>query len=101
MTASQIESDVANLSLAPDGVKRTEWAEREMPVLRLIREQFRRDRPLEGQRLAACLHVTSETANLAVTLKARMFGYARRTPSQRRTTSQPPWLLSTASRSSR
>ncbi|MDP7619302.1 MAG: adenosylhomocysteinase [Dehalococcoidia bacterium] len=70
MTAPQIESDVADLSLAPDGVKRTEWAEREMPVLRLIREQFRRDRPLEGQRLAACLHVTSETANLAITLKA-------------------------------
>ena len=69
MTVSQIESDVADLSLAPEGVKKTEWASREMPVLRLIREQFRRDKPLAGQRLSACLHVTSETANLAITLK--------------------------------
>ena len=69
MTASRVESDVADLSLASDGVKRTEWAEREMPVLRLIREQFRRDKPLAGHRLSACLHVTSETANLAITLK--------------------------------
>ena len=69
MTVSQVESDVADLSLAPEGVRKTEWAGREMPVLRLIREQFRRDKPLAGQRLAACLHVTSETANLAITLK--------------------------------
>ena len=69
MTVSQVESDVADLSLAPAGVLKTEWAGREMPVLRLIREQFRRDKPLAGQRLAACLHVTSETANLAITLK--------------------------------
>ena len=69
MTVSQVESDVADLSLAAEGVKRTEWAGREMPVLRLIREQFRRDKPLAGHRLSACLHVTSETANLAITLK--------------------------------
>ena len=69
MTVSQVESDVADLSLAPAGVLKTEWAGREMPVLRVIREQFRRDKPLAGQRLAACLHVTSETANLAITLK--------------------------------
>jgi adenosylhomocysteinase len=69
MTVSRVESDVADLSLAADGVKRTEWAGREMGVLKLIREQFRKDKPLAGQRLAACLHVTSETANLAITLK--------------------------------
>jgi adenosylhomocysteinase len=62
--------DVADLALAAEGVRRIEWAEREMPVLRLIRERFERERPLEGLRLAACLHVTTETANLARTLKA-------------------------------
>ena len=62
--------DVADLALAAEGVRRIEWAEREMPVLRLIRERFEHERPLEGLRLAACLHVTTETANLARTLKA-------------------------------
>jgi adenosylhomocysteinase len=62
--------DVADLGLAAEGKRRIEWAEREMPVLRLIRERFERERPLEGLRLAACLHVTTETANLARTLKA-------------------------------
>ncbi|MGA2512652.1 MAG: adenosylhomocysteinase [Candidatus Limnocylindrales bacterium] len=62
--------DVADLGLAADGVRRIEWAEREMPVLRLIRERFERERPLDGLRLAACLHVTTETANLVRTLKA-------------------------------
>jgi len=62
--------DLADLALAPDGVLRIEWADREMPVLRLIRERFQRDKPLQGLRLAACLHVTSETANLVRTLKA-------------------------------
>jgi adenosylhomocysteinase len=62
--------DVADLSLAAEGKRRIEWAEREMPVLRLIRERFERERPLEGLRLAACLHVTTETANLVRTLKA-------------------------------
>jgi adenosylhomocysteinase len=56
--------------LAPAGVTRIEWAEREMPVLRLIRERFEKERPLEGLRLGACLHVTTETANLMRTLKA-------------------------------
>jgi adenosylhomocysteinase len=65
-----VEADVADLSLAPQGERLIEWAGREMPVLRLIRERFERERPLEGLRLAACLHVTSETANLAITLKA-------------------------------
>jgi adenosylhomocysteinase len=62
--------DVADLGLAAEGKRRIEWAEREMPVLRLIRGRFERERPLEGLRLAACLHVTTETANLARTLKA-------------------------------
>src|SRR4029078_3424645 len=59
-----------DMSLAADGVKRIEWAEREMPVLRLIRERFEQEKPLAGLRLGACLHVTSETANLMRTLKA-------------------------------
>jgi adenosylhomocysteinase len=62
--------DVADLGLAEQGALRVEWAEREMPVLRLIRERFERDKPLDGLRLAACLHVTTETANLARTLEA-------------------------------
>ena len=62
--------DLADLGLAAEGVRRIEWAEREMPVLRLIRERFEREKPLAGLRLAACLHVTTETANLARTLKA-------------------------------
>ena len=62
--------DVADMGLAAEGVRRIEWAEREMPVLRLIRERFEREKPLAGLRLAACLHVTTETANLARTLKA-------------------------------
>jgi adenosylhomocysteinase len=62
--------DVADIGLAPEGVKRIEWAEREMPVLRLIRERFERERPLDGLRIGACLHVTAETANLMRTLKA-------------------------------
>ena len=63
-------SDVRDLALAPDGVRRIEWADRQMPVLALIRERFAAERPLEGIRVAACLHVTTETANLMRTLKA-------------------------------
>ena len=62
--------DVTDLGLAAEGVRRIEWAEREMPVLRLIRARFERDRPLDGLRIGACLHVTTETANLMRTLKA-------------------------------
>jgi len=62
--------DVRDLSLAAKGVERIEWAEREMPVLRLIRERFEREKPLNGVRISACLHVTTETANLMRTLKA-------------------------------
>jgi len=67
---SLVPHDVTDLGLAAEGVRRIEWAEREMPVLRLIRERFERERPLEGLRIGACLHVTTETANLMRTLKA-------------------------------
>jgi adenosylhomocysteinase len=62
--------DVRDLGLAPEGVTRIEWADRQMPVLAAIRERFATERPLEGTRISACLHVTSETANLARTLQA-------------------------------
>jgi adenosylhomocysteinase len=62
--------DVTDVGLAAEGVRRITWAEREMPVLRLIRERFERDQPLRGVRIGACLHVTTETANLMRTLKA-------------------------------
>jgi adenosylhomocysteinase len=60
--------DVKDMKLAEGGRRRIEWAEREMPVLRLFRERFAKERPLQGLRLSACLHVTTETANLAQTL---------------------------------
>ncbi|MEA3312339.1 MAG: adenosylhomocysteinase [candidate division WOR-3 bacterium] len=62
--------DVKDLKLAPQGKLRIEWAGRFMPVLKFIRERFAKEKPLKGTRLAACLHVTTETANLALTLKA-------------------------------
>ncbi|HEY5477351.1 MAG TPA: adenosylhomocysteinase [Tepidiformaceae bacterium] len=64
-----VPNDIANISLAPEGIRRIEWAAREMPVLRLIRDRFLREKPLQGIRMAACLHVTTETANLAITLR--------------------------------
>jgi hypothetical protein len=64
------DHDVKDLGLADAGQRRIEWAEQEMPVLRLIRERFEGRKPLAGIRLAACLHVTTETANLMRTLKA-------------------------------
>src|SRR5215211_2604757 len=62
--------DVKNIELAGDGKRRIEWAEREMPVLRLIRERFSKEKPLQGVRLIACAHVTTETANLVRALQA-------------------------------
>ncbi len=67
---SQVAHDVRDAALAEKGVLRIEWAEREMTVLRSIKERFERERPLEGVRLGACLHVTTETANLMRTLAA-------------------------------
>jgi adenosylhomocysteinase len=60
--------DIRDVKLAEGGHRRIDWAEHEMPVLRLIRERFERERPLHGVRIAACLHVTTETANLMHTL---------------------------------
>jgi adenosylhomocysteinase len=65
-----IEHDITDISLAPQGKKRIDWAEREMPVLRLIRERFGAEQPLKGVRLVACAHITTETANLARALQA-------------------------------
>ena len=69
MAKTSIPSDIKDPSLAADGVVRIEWAAKEMPVLRLIQERFARERPLEGLTIAACLHVTTETSNLILTLK--------------------------------
>ncbi len=69
MKTQGTQGDVKELSLAEQGVMRIEWAAREMPVLRIIRDRFQKERPLEGLRVCACLHVTTETANLAITLR--------------------------------
>ena len=70
MSTQTLKYDVKDLSLAEQGRRRIDWAAQEMPVLGLIRERFERERPLEGIRMGACLHVTTETANLMRTLKA-------------------------------
>ncbi len=69
MTIS-IKGDVKDILLATRGRDRIAWAAKEMPVLRLIRERFTKDQPLKGIRMSGCLHITTETANLAITLKA-------------------------------
>ncbi|MFQ5524333.1 MAG: adenosylhomocysteinase, partial [Acidimicrobiia bacterium] len=61
--------DIANIDLAEEGARRVEWAGRRMPVLATIRERFGDERPLEGRTVAACLHVTAETANLMLALR--------------------------------
>ena len=68
-TARTDEYDVKDLGLTEKGLQRIEWAGTEMPVLKLIRQRFAREKPLDGLRIAACLHVTSETANLVLALK--------------------------------
>ena len=70
MATTTPRHDVRDLSLAPAGLVRIEWADRQMPVLAAIRERFEREQPLAGHRMSACLHVTSETANLARALQA-------------------------------
>jgi adenosylhomocysteinase len=67
--ATNVKSDVKDLKLAGKGKKRIEWASRSMPVLELIRKRFLKEQPLKGLRISACLHVTSETANLMTTLR--------------------------------
>ncbi len=70
MIALDAPHHVRDLALADEGKRRTEWAERSMPVLRQIRERFASERPLAGRRMSCCLHVTTETANLMITLRA-------------------------------
>jgi adenosylhomocysteinase len=72
----KIVRDIADVRLASKGRLRIEWAERNMPVLRLIRERFKKEKPLKGVNMACCLHVTTETANLMITLKAGGAGTA-------------------------
>mgnify|MGYP001564601244 CR=1 FL=1 len=69
MTTQTISHDVKDLRLAEEGVRRIDWAAREMPVVNAIRERFARERPLRGVRVGACLHVTTETANLMLALR--------------------------------
>ena len=68
-TAPKLTGDVKDLALAEEGKRKIQWANQHMPVLQLIRKQFIKDQPLKGIRMSACLHVTSETANLAITLR--------------------------------
>src|SRR6266481_9538766 len=66
---TQTSSDVKNIDLADLGKRRIEWANQSMPVLQIIRKDFIKNQPLKGIRISACLHVTTETANLAITLR--------------------------------
>ncbi|MGA6949382.1 MAG: adenosylhomocysteinase, partial [Candidatus Sulfotelmatobacter sp.] len=68
-TASQVSSDIKSLELAELGKKRIEWANQSMKVLQIIRKEFIKNQPLKGIRISACLHVTAETANLAICLR--------------------------------
>ena len=68
-TVTKLNGDVKDIALAEKGKRKIEWANQQMPVLQLIRKQFIKDQPLKGIRMSACLHVTSETANLAITLR--------------------------------
>src|SRR5207249_11204726 len=68
--SSSMQYDITDINLAPQGKQRIEWSDREMPVLRLIRERFEKEKPLTGVKLVACAHITTETANLARTLQA-------------------------------
>jgi len=68
-SATKVNGDVKDLALAEQGKRRIEWANQHMPVLQLIRKRFIKEQPLKGIRMSACLHVTSETANLAITLR--------------------------------
>src|SRR3954471_24575627 len=68
-TAATVPCDIKNIELADLGKKRIEWANQSMKVLQIIRKEFIKQQPLKGIRIAACLHVTAETANLAITLR--------------------------------
>jgi adenosylhomocysteinase len=66
---NETQYDIKDLSLAQEGKLRIDWAGKEMPVVKLIGERFGREKPLAGVRVSACLHITTETANLALALK--------------------------------
>ena len=68
-TEATATSDIRDPGLAEEGIRRIEWAAREMPVIRSIRDRFAKEKPLRGVRLAGCLHITTETANLAIALR--------------------------------
>src|SRR5436853_7564991 len=68
-TPTQVNCDVKNIELADMGKKRIDWANQSMNVLQIIRKDFIKNQPLKGIRISACLHVTTETANLAITLR--------------------------------
>ena len=68
-TTQKVAGDVKDLALADAGKRKIEWANQQMPVLQLIRKRFIKEQPLKGMRISACLHVTSETANLGITLR--------------------------------
>lgn len=70
LTYPNLKYEVKDLSLAPLGRQRIAWAAREMPVLKQIGDRFAREKPLQGIRISACCHVTTETANLALALQA-------------------------------
>ena len=80
MTSDSKVDAILDPSLAEEGQRRIEWAAREMPVLKTLRERFSREKPFEGLKISACLHVTTETANLALTLKegGAQIGFPRR-----------------------
>ena len=68
-TTTKLSGDVKDLALADAGKRKIEWANQQMPVLQLIRKRFIKEQPLKGIRVSACLHVTSETANLMIALR--------------------------------
>ena len=68
-TVTKLNGDVKDIALAEAGKRKIEWANQHMPVLQLIRKRFIKEQPLKGIRVSACLHVTSETANLVITLR--------------------------------
>src|SRR5205814_1707839 len=68
-TSTQLQSDIKGVEFADLGKKRIEWANQSMKVLQIIRKEFIKNQPLQGMRIAACLHVTAETANLAICLR--------------------------------
>jgi adenosylhomocysteinase len=69
LTTETVSHDIRDLRLAEEGVRRIEWAAREMPVVMAIRERFAKEKPLKGVRVGACLHVTTDTANLMLALR--------------------------------